>query len=193
MKFSFTQLTTTALTGLAALGFASASFATPVNAQGVREGSLDAHVVLVRALDRAGVSLVLNHSHCQEIAGINGFYSGQNRLLVVCNDRYIPGIEENPEWTANDLDTLRHEAQHFIQDCMVGTNHDHTLSSVYKDPVALGRYVLGQGRLDNITRIYREQGASDHVLRMEYEAFSVAAMNVPLEQSQDIQRYCLGG
>ena len=188
---SFTQLATTALTGLAALGFASASFASPTNTI-PREGSIDAHVALVRAIERAGVSIEINHPFCQEREGLNGFYSGKDRLLVVCNDDYS-ATNTDPVWTLNDFDTLRHEAQHFIQDCMVGTNHDHHLNNVYKNPLGFSTHVLGQLRIDRITQIYRENGASNHILNLEYEAFAVAELNVPLEQSQDIQNYCLGG
>ena len=191
MKNFFTKAATTALTGLAVFGFASAAFATPERTQ-IREGSIDAHVALVRAVRRAGVSVELNVPFCQEKKGLNGFYSGRDRLLVVCNDNYS-ATNTDPVWTANDFDTLRHEAQHFIQDCAVGTNHDRHLNNVYKNPIALGVHVLGQLRLDRITQIYRQQGASDHVLRLEYEAFAVAALNVPLEQAQDISTYCLGG
>ena len=188
----FTRAATTALAGCVIFGFASAAFATPARTQ-IQEGSLQAHIALVDAVKRAGVSVVINHDHCQQVAGINGFYDGKNRLLVICNDKYIPRLNEHPEWTANDFDTLRHEAQHFIQDCMVGTNHDHWMNNVYKNPVALGDTILGQSRMNRLTRLYREHGASDHILRLEYEAFAVARMNVPLEQSQDVQKYCMGG
>ena len=127
MTFSFTKLATTALTGLAALGFASASYATPTRTT-VPEGSLDAHAVLVEAIEAQGVDFIVNHDFCQERPSVNGFYSSGNRVLVVCNDLYTEE-NTNPEWTANDLDTLRHEAQHLIQDCMVGGLADSTAAS----------------------------------------------------------------
>jgi len=184
----FSKLATTALTGLAALGFASASVATPAHTY-PREGSLDAHAVLAETIERAGVNFILNDPYCQANPEVMGFYAGKERVLVVCQDNYVPGGGQ-VRWTANDLDTLRHEAQHLIQDCMAGGNHDHLLGSLYKDPVALGFSVLGSERIQRITEIYRSHGASDHVLLMEYEAFAVADMNVPLEQSQDIVRAC---
>ena len=184
----FNRVATTALTGLAALGFASASYATPTRTV-PQEGSIEAHALLADTIRRAGVTFLINHAYCQENPSVNGFYAGTERVLVVCNDDYS-ATNTDPAWTANDFDTLRHEAQHLIQDCMAGTNHDHHLGSLYKDPVALGYSVLGSARIDNITQIYRENGASDHVLRMEYEAFAVAHMNVPLEQSQDMVRAC---
>lgn len=175
-----------ALTGLAAFGFASASDATP-RTNGVKEGSGEAHVLLVEAIQRNGVKVVINHGRCKE--GMMGFYSGGKRVLAVCQDN---GTPNGPmvEWTANDLDTLRHEAQHFIQDCAVGTNHDHALTPVYKSPSSLAQSTLGPERVSSITEIYRANGASDLVLLLEYEAFSVAALNVPLDQTRDIKLYC---
>ena len=191
MKDFFTKAATTALTGLAVFGFASAAFATPETTQ-IREGSIDAHAALVRAVERAGVDVQVNHPFCQKMEGLNGFYRGEDRLLVVCNDNYSEATP-TPRWTPNDFDTLRHEAQHFIQDCTVGTNHDHHLNNVYKNPVRFSTHVLGQLAIDRITTLYRQKGASDHILRLEYEAFAVAALNVPLEQAQDVSTYCLGG
>ena len=187
----FTRAATTALTGLAIFGFASAAFATPERTP-IREGSIEAHAALVQAIESAGGSGEVNVPFCQKMKGLNGFYSGKDRLLVVCNDRYSEATP-TPRWTANDFDTLRHEAQHFIQDCTVGTNHDHHLNNVYKNPVRFSTHVLGQLTIDRITQLYREKGASNHILNLEYEAFAVAALNVPLEQAQDISTYCLGG
>ena len=191
MKFSFTQLATTALTGLAALGFASASYAAPQRG-GIEEGSLDAHAVLVQAIERQGVNFVVNHDFCDENPDVMGFYSSQARVLVVCNDQYVKGENEDPQWTANDLDTLRHEAQHLIQDCMVGGLSDSKLYPVYRDPIGLAYGVLGGERMQGINRLYRENGADNETILLEWEAFSVAQMNVPLEQSQDIARFCGG-
>ena len=184
----FTKLATSALTGLAALGFASASFATPTRTV-PQEGSLDAHAVLVEAIEAQGVEFIVNHEFCQENPNVMGFYSSHHRVLVVCNDRYT---EENqsPEWTANDLDTLRHEAQHMIQDCMMGGLADSTLHPVYRDPIGLAYGILGGERMQGINSLYRSNGADNETILLEWEAFSVAEMNVPLEQSQDIARYC---
>lgn len=186
----FKTIAATALTGLAALGFAGASLATPTQ-RPIVEGSAKAHIALVAAIQRNGVRVAINHPYCGEREGANGFYISRKRLLVVCQDNGVPG---GPlvQWTANDLDTLRHEAQHFIQDCVVGTNHDALLQPVYRSPSALAVDVLGQDSIDNITRIYRQNGADDHVLTLEHEAFAVATLNVPAEQAKDIDTYCGG-
>jgi len=185
----FTKLATTALTGLAAIGFASASLASPEQAS-VPEGSLDAHAVLVQAIEAQGVDFIVNHEFCDENPNVMGFYSSKAAVLVVCNDRFERGVNEDPQWTANDLDTLRHEAQHLIQDCMVGGLQDQRLHPVYRDPIGLAYGVLGSERMEGINSLYRQNGADNATILLEWEAFSVAQMNVPLEQSQDITRYC---
>ena len=182
----FTRAAATALTGLAIFGFASAAFAGSVLPP---EGSPGAHVLLVNVIESAGVNFAVNHPFCEEKKGLNGFYSGKSKLLVVCNDDYSATNTE-PEWTANDYDTLRHEAQHFIQDCVVGTNHDHWMNNVYRNPVTLAEGVIGKPAVDRITREYRKRGASNHTLNLEYEAFAVAAMNQPLEQAEVMIRAC---
>ena len=174
----------TALTGLAAFGFASASYATPV------EGSPDAHDKLLAAILSNGVNVVLNDKTCVEDEKLNGYYSGQRKLLVVCQDDHVAGGPSQVRWTANDLDTLRHEAQHMIQDCRVGTNHDHQLSPVYNRPTDLAIKTLGVDRVNRIRTVYRENGATDLVVLLEYEAFAVAHKNVPFEQAGDVVTYC---
>ena len=181
-------ITATALTGFAALGFASASIATPSISE-VKEGSSEAHGLLVEAIRDNGVNFIVNDDYCFENEGIMGFYSGQRRALVVCQDNAVKG-GGIVAWTANDLDTLRHEAQHMIQDCISGTNHDHKLAPVYKSPIGLANEVIGAEAIARITETYRANGASDLVLLLEYEAFAVAALNVPAEQAGDVAGYC---
>ena len=184
----FSKLATSALAGLAVLGFASSAFA-----QGpkIQEGSIAAHATLISAIERAGVTVVINDPECDESwTGLMGYYSGRNRKLVVCQDNRTIGDPTPVDWTDNDLDTLRHEAQHFIQDCMIGTNHDHLLHPVYRFPIEYAQSVLGDEALREIAGVYRANGASDEVVILEFEAFAVAANNVPLDQANDIARYC---
>ena len=180
-----------ALTGLAVLG-TSASPALATEQRWNNEGSLEAHGVLVDQLRAAGLDVQVNHSHCDTDPAMMGFYAGEARLLVVCQDNAPEGSRKAVDWTANDLDTLRHEAQHFIQDCMIGGNHDHILSPVYKDVEQLVLNVLGMEGARGIARAYMSRGASEATVVLEWEAFSVAALNVPLEQAQDIRTYCMG-
>ena len=184
----FTRAATTALTGLAIFGFASAAFATPERTL-IPEGSLDAHAVLVQAVESRGIAFVANHDYCQENPDIMGFYSFDERLLVVCNDNHSE-TNTDPQWTANDLDTLRHEVQHMIQDCALGVLQDRRLRPVYSDPIGLAFAVLGSENMEGINKKYRGVGAGTETVILEWEAFAVAALNRPLEQAQDIVRYC---
>jgi len=181
----FKSIAATALTGLAAFGFASASLATTT----IVEGSPEAHELLVQEIRSNGVKIVINDPFCGEEEGLMGFYSGRERKLVVCQDNGVPG-GPSVTWTANDLDTLRHEAQHMIQDCKVGTNHDHQLSPIYHSPSAFAQEVLGPEGVHRITSTYREKGASDLILLLEYEAFAVAAKNIPGDQARDMSIVC---
>ena len=62
-------IATSVLTGLVAFGAsASASYATPTTGN-VREGSSDAHLMLVQGLQRNGLQLVVNHESCDGFAG----------------------------------------------------------------------------------------------------------------------------
>ena len=167
---------------LAATSFvASPALATPRN--------FDGHIQLVSAIQDAGVSVYINHLACSQGSYL-GFYAGVERAIVICQEGGVAGGDE-VAWTEEDLDTLRHEAQHFIQDCMVGSNYDHNLSSVYREPVEFALSVLGPERARRIAQAYIENGATEHVVILELEAFAVAALDDPLEQVGDIQRYCM--
>mgnify|MGYP003678977159 FL=1 len=82
---------------------------------------------------------------------------------------------------------MRHEAQHLIQDCM-DSERQGSLDSVYKEPIELAKEILGHEAIGSILEAYDD--SSDHIKVMELEAFAVAAMNDPLEQARDIQKFC---
>ena len=147
------------------------------------------HKVLWEALQKAGVETYVNPYDCwdDENTNVDGWYIGEIKHLVICQDNKAEDFVEAP-WTDNDLDTLRHEAQHFIQDCMVGDNHDNELGYVYKNPIELAKTVLGTSGVGNVLELYADE--TDHNLVLELEAFAVAALNDPLEQVNDIQKFC---
>jgi hypothetical protein len=151
-----------------------------------------AHYNLAMTAERAGVRVRLNPKACQ-IKKSYGWYSPSDRMIVVCQEQALADgtIGQEVQWSAEDYDTLRHEVQHMVQDCMVGDDHDGLLGQVYKEPVELAEDVLGAERLRSIARLYYGNGASDHIVLMEFEAFAVAALDDPQEQVRDIQRYCM--
>jgi len=173
------KLSALALTALTALSTIAAPAAQARNVD-------NAHVELARAVLSTGVTLTINPITCASVPAL-GWYSPANREMVVCQESAKGTYEVN--WTEEDLDTLRHEAQHLVQDCMNG-ELDGDLGSLYQDPIALAKSILSENQIGNIIKTYTEQGASEHILIMELEAFSVAAMNNPMEQVADIAKYC---
>ncbi len=165
---------------------AAATFAVP----GAQARNVDqAHIRLAQAVRATGVVLKINPAAC-DAREVFGWYHAARNEMVICQERRRRNFgfaQQETYWTAEDLDTLRHEAQHLIQDCMDG-ELDGSLGAVYKDPIALGRNVLGDDGIRSVVNAY--SSASDHIKVMEIEAFSVAAMNNPAEQVADIGKYC---
>ena len=54
----------------------------------------------------------------------------------------------------------------------------------------LAQETLGFERVQEITTRYRGEGADDLTLLLEYEAFAVAARNIPLDQASDMRKVC---
>ena len=161
--------------------------ATSISASPAKAASNHAdHVALANAVKAAGVSIYVNPEVCWERDSY-GFYISSIKALVVCQEGKtqpdVVGV-----WSEEDYDTLRHEAQHMIQDCMVGTLADDQLGSVYREPVNLAKHTFSMQEIRNIIAAY--PNASEHVLVLELEAFSVAAINDPIEQAQDVRKFC---
>ena len=148
------------------------------------------HVALWEAAQATGVRTLINPDRC-DTEGAFGWYWAAANELVICQEGKIRGSNKQVNWTEEDYDTLRHEAHHLVQDCMARQNRDGHLGAVYTKPVELGYKVLGHERTNQIAELYAQNGATGHIQVMEIEAFAVAAMNEPLEQIQDIQRYCM--
>ena len=155
-----------------------------------RQSNFQDHVRLAQAAEATGVRVAINVDRCDTEDSYGWYWAAANEL-VVCQENKIKGSNKEVRWTEEDLDTLRHEAHHLVQDCMARGNRDGILGSVYTKPIELGYKVLGKDRANRIAELYAENGADAHIQIMEIEAFAVAAMNDPMEQVQDIQRYCM--
>ena len=107
--------------------------------------------------------------------------------MVICQERASANGQQ-VAWTAEDYDTLRHEAQHLIQDC-VDKKQNGQLHPVYKDPIGLAKATLSSNTLAWIVGDgYGNLPPAVQVL--ELEAFAVAELNDPMEQVRDIRNYC---
>ena len=146
------------------------------------------HDYLVEAVKSTGVAFKVNPADCftEENKGTFGWYWAAKNEMVICQEtKYQAGVVSY--FTGEDLDTIRHEAQHLIQDCMDGELNGK-LGSVYTDPIALGKKVLGTDGIEGVRETYDD--ASDHIQVMEIEAFAVAAMNDPMDQAGDVKNFC---
>lgn len=164
----FTKLTAVATAALTAFALTTSA---PVKAD-----TFENHRSLWGAIENVGITTYLNPSQVCD-GDINGAYISSIRALVVCQDNATP---DGPEvtWTANDLDTLRHEAQHLIQDCVDGGIGDNALSPLFGTDEELLEYInnstLTATQIESIIRVYTERGADEDVLRLELEAFVTA-------------------
>ena len=144
------------------------------------------HNQLIGAIRSTGIQFIVNGPQCFENEAPMGYYWAAKNEMVICQDNRVDHREVR--WTANDLDTLRHETQHLVQDCMSGHYRDGHLGAVYTDPIGLAKSILPTSYIKGILESYSE--VDEHTLVMELEAFSVAAMNDPIEQVRDVQKYC---
>ena len=173
---NFTTLTAPALAALLALAPAA-------QAINVDPG----HMALGRAIASTGINLRINPGVCARRSA-DGWYWAARNELVVCQDNYTTANVE-VEWTANDFDTLRHEAHHLIQDCLDGSRQG-SIQTVYVDSPRFVVGTLDQGKIKSIIKSYSDNGATLETVRTELEAFAVAQTNDPTEQVRDINRYC---
>ena len=143
------------------------------------------HITLGNVVRSTGISFKINPARCWDRNSYGWYWAAQNEMVICQENKRSVGVEV--QWTEEDLDTLRHEAQHLIQDCMDGSRQG-ALGAVYKDPIQLAKDILGTDGIAGVLSAY--SSVSDHIKVMELEAFAVAAMNDPIDQARDIQKFC---
>ena len=175
MMNNFSKITLSALTALATLAPGA-----------LASSNYPAHITLGNTIRSTGITFKINPSECWERSALGWYWAYGNEMAICQQNKRSVGVET--QWTEEDLDTLRHEAQHLIQDCMDGSRQG-ALNSVYKNPVGFVKSTLSDHGIRSIQKAYSELG--EHIIMMELEAFAVASLNQPIEQAQDISRYCL--
>ena len=158
----------------------------------VRADSYEEHRSLINSLEKVGVEVVLNHPDlCDPEKGAAGLYSPSHNILIVCQDRRSTFSSKEVPWTANDYDTLRHEAHHVVQDCMDGLENRTSENFFPRDELSgFVTNTLTEDEFDNIVEVYGEMGSSDEVILMEVEAFAVAKSIDPASISNAISTLC---
>jgi len=161
----------------------AALLATTVTASAAPALAIDpAHAQLLQAVQQRGIKLYNDADLCEAQPHLDGFYHGPSRALVICAE----GSWE--DLNANDLDTIRHETVHFIQDC-ANDSIDGNLQLILKPGVA-ENLLRGTGLPpEAITRTYTENGKAQHV-PIELEAFGVARAHSAKTITKALNVFC---
>ena len=166
------------------------ALATAFSMAPAQASTMAAHERLIDEVQRVGVSIYLNPPDCKG-ASFAGYYQSASSRMVICQDNGIDGTFRQARWTANDLDTLRHEAHHVTQDCMGTIRGNNELGTIYTKPFLFAQQFFGTITIQNIVSTYKDKGASPQVQVLEVEAFAVAEMNNPDQQVSDLRKFCL--
>ena len=165
--------------------------ATLVSAPAIAGNTIEDHKSLWVAVESTGTRMMLNHPEmCGN--GIHGFYSSVQQVMMICQDRSRKSFD-HVEWTENDLDTLRHEAHHLLQDCKDGRVGDGrlvpALSSEYLAELA-EESGMTVADVRHIQETYGAKGASNEVIRNEVEAFIVANAIPASTLAETLVKHC---
>ena len=158
----------------------------------VKAETHDDHLTLWDSLEENGIQVVINEPEICNEDDIDGFYIPSLNVLGICQDNRKVITNTEVEWTSNDYDTLRHEAQHAIQDCISGLDNDDS-ELLFDDKERFMKFVTGQltaQQIEMIIESYTRRGASNEVVAMELEAFAVASLNNPLTIANGVNQLC---
>ena len=163
----------------------AASVATPASA-----GVFEQHQNLWTTIQDIGITTHINHPEMCD-GDNDGSYYPEIGHMVVCQD--LAKGREEAAWTANDLDTMRHEAFHILQDCMDGYEANSTLTPYHSpdqlaDFVANSSYTLPQVKA--LVAHYTDMGADKMTVVMELEAFAAADSLSATQIAGLLNRHC---
>ena len=147
------------------------------------------HDELKRALNDVGVEVFLNETKLCN-GSKSGMYSPDYDAIVICQDDRIETSDQEVDWTENDYDTLRHESQHVVQDCMEGIDNNK-MSLFFSNEIEYLEFVimgLTKSEFFQIVEAYRSLG--DDVLLNELEAFAVAKSVKPDTIAKALRGIC---
>ena len=131
------------------------------------------HDELRKALNDVGVKVILNETDLCD-GSKSGMYSPDYNAIIICQDDRIETSDQEVEWTENDYDTLRHESQHIVQDCMEGIDNNK-MSLFFSNEIEYLEFVvmgLTKSEFFQIVESYRS--FDNDIILNELEAFAVA-------------------
>ena len=164
---------------------------TAVAAPAVKAENFEGHDRLWQTLERNGVDVSVNHpDYCKDNRGgamYATFKDGTTAILICQDEGQGVAYDTQVKWTANDLDSLRHEAQHVVQDCLDGGIGDGELSPMFNNE-QLKKHVLNTLSRERIEMILKNYDKEDHLI--ELEAFTVAAAVSPVQIADAVEEFC---
>ena len=161
---------------------------------GVMAGNnnIEEHQQLWDTLSNIGVTTLVNDArYCDK--DVMGLYYPYKRTLVVCQEDARSLNGRMVGWTDEDLDTLRHEAHHVVQDCLDRYLGDGHLTVLFDEPGQLRQFysgILSQRQIDWIVSTYTKNGGDSKVIRLELEAFAVAQGVGPVNIANALTNNC---
>ena len=184
---------------LAAFLIGGAALAEPVRAQTITyddQPTAQDHIEILNTLVEMGVNVQINNpAICNRERGVAGYWMGGKRLFAVCQQTIRNA--KLPNYTGrvvlatdDDLDTIRHEAHHVIQDCKDGRLDgylDH-----YFTPSNLVTFLENypDWKEDYIREQYGALGETQHVINLEVEAWAVADLVDASTINEVLRREC---
>lgn len=154
------------------------------------------HQELLKTLQEVGITVSVNDSYICDSGENDGAYFYMRSELVVCQDHatQLPFGSKEVGWTENDYDTLRHEAHHVVQDCIVGGLADGQSGLLFEDRDELKSFVdtvLTRQQVQSIINEYRKDGADDDLILLEIEAFATARAVTPASIRGALREMCV--
>ena len=165
--------------------------------------SLKEHEYLIDTIQSAGVQVFINPPMCDffkenEDHDIMGLYLNDSFRLVLCQDNFDGNTPTSSVvWTPNDFDTLRHEAQHIVQDCSYGRIGDGMMARMFADMEGYEDFIKASGIPDkkvvSIYDTYMDQvDDNPYKASMEVEAYAVANSIPAQDIAEKIKEFCGG-
>ena len=153
--------------------------------------NFDEHYHLYQVIHSVGVTVKINDPHLCT-GSVDGSYHSRERILSICQDNMRRPHQE-VTWTPNDYDTLRHEAHHLVQDCVMGSIGDSQLSPLFGNQHELKQFVDATLSSDMQRGLMGQDVYSGHNAQrqwIELEAFATAASVSPLTIADKITQVC---
>lgn len=165
----------------------TAAFAAPTQDQ------VNNHLSLLNYVDsRDDITVGINVPQCSRYGDkFQGMYIAKEgyAYLIICQDNRTFGSTDIVEWTENDLDTIRHETFHYVQDCYDGaidfglrqvySNIDDVIDEDIDKALYIASEYYNRMDLDDSSDIY-----------LEMEAFVAASTQNANQIATDVKTYC---